>query len=475
MMWLLLSVLAAFAAVVAFRAWRFRPAPHQRAQAEPLEVDEAAVGERLRAMVRLPTVSDRDAQRMDAEAFERFRALLKAQYPGVGAACSWESAGRNGLMIRWPGRGQAAPSVLMAHYDVVPADAAEWDEPPFEGVVRDGELWGRGTLDTKCTVLGILEAAEALIRRGFAPAGDVYLAFGGDEECMGGDAAAIVDELERRGVRPAFVLDEGGAIVDHVFPGVSQSAALVGVAEKGSAFVDLTAAGKSGHASAPPARQSAAVLARALERIRRKPFPFTLSEPARALFDTLGRYAPFSLRLVFANLWCFAPALGLLCRLSGGELNALVRTTCAVTRLSGSEAYNVLPGQCRAGLNARIICGETVDGVRDRLQRVVGPDTAVSVVQGHDPSPVSPACGEAWERVSQAIREVYPDVIVAPYLMLACSDSRHYGRLCPNVYRFSGMPLSKAQREMIHGANERVPLALLPDLVRFFASVMSKC
>ena len=126
MMWFLLSVLAAFAAVVAFRAWRFRPAPHQRAQAEPLEVDEAAVGERLRAMVRLPTVSDRDAQRMDAEAFERFRALLKAQYPGVGAACSWESAGRNGLMIRWPGRGQAAPSVLMAHYDVVPADAAEF-------------------------------------------------------------------------------------------------------------------------------------------------------------------------------------------------------------------------------------------------------------------------------------------------------------------------------------------------------------
>ena len=199
------------------------------------------------------------------------------------------------MLLKWPGHSAERPSVLMAHYDVVPADPAEWDEPPFEGVVKGGELWGRGTLDTKGTLMGVMEAAESLIARGFTPQNDVYFAFGGDEEVMGGDAPAIVQELERRGVRPAFVLDEGGAIVGKVFPGVDQPAALIGIAEKGSAFLDLTAVEKGGHASAPPARQSVGVLARALDRIASHPMPFVLTPPARELFDLMGRHS--SLRI----------------------------------------------------------------------------------------------------------------------------------------------------------------------------------
>lgn len=153
-----------------------------------------------------------------------------------------------------------------------------------------------------------------------------------------------------------------------------------------------------------------------------------------------------------------------------------MRTTCALTRLSGAEAYNVLPNQSRAGINARVICGETVASVQKRMEAIIGDaDVSVSVVEGNDPSPVSPTSGEPWERLSAAIRQTYPGVLVAPYLMLACSDSRHYCRICQNVYRFSGMPLSKEQRGMIHNRNERIPLKLIPGAVAFFGRVLERC
>ena len=251
-LWILLAVIIAFLAIIVVRACMFKPSSEKKVEADSFSADTKAAAEHLRQMVRLKTVSSVEESQVDLGEFEKFRALLRTLYPHVYAVCEYSEIGRHGMLLKWAGRSAEQPSVLMAHYDVVPADPAEWDEAPFEGIVKGGELWGRGTLDTKCTLMGVMEAAESLIARGFTPKSDVYFAFGGDEEVMGGDAPAIVAELERRGVHPAFVLDEGGAIVEKVFPGVDQPAALIGIAEKGSAFLDLTAVGKGGHASAPP-------------------------------------------------------------------------------------------------------------------------------------------------------------------------------------------------------------------------------
>lgn len=476
LLWCLVAVIVLFIAVVVVRAALFQPKAEQKVEISPFSVDTEAVTDHLRQMIRLKTVSSRDESEVDLSQFDAFASLLPSLYPNVYKICEHESVGKHGILLRWRGQSDAEPSVLMAHYDVVPVNEAEWDEPPFEGVIKDGELWGRGTLDTKCTLLGVMEAAEALIARGFTPKNDVYFAFGGDEEIMGGDAPAIVDLLEKRGVRPAFVLDEGGAIVENVFPGVKASAALIGIAEKGSAFLDIAAKGKGGHASAPPSKQSVGVLSRALDRLHTHPMPFRMTAPASQMFDLMGRHSTFVYKLIFANLWCFSPLLNLICKLSGGEMNALVRTTCALTRLSAADAYNVLPNESRAGVNARVICGETVESVKTRMEEIIGDESvSVSVVDGNDPSPISPTTGEPWRRLSVAINETYPDVLVAPYLMLACSDSRHYCRICENVYRFSGMPLSKEQRGMIHNKNERIPLNLLDDTVAFFANVLRRC
>ena len=475
-LYIALGALVLFLLLLVARALLFVPKGLERAEAKPLDLDLNRLTQNLQAMVRIPTISYAEEGRADQAQFDRFVALLQDTYPRVFVAASLKKLGKNGLLLHVPGRSAGQPSVLMAHYDVVPVEEALWTHPPFEGRILGGELWGRGSLDTKCTLMAILEAAEHLLQAGFTPQSDLYLSFGGDEECLGADTAAIVDYLQAQGIRPAFVLDEGGAIVNKVFPGVSTPAALIGIAEKGNVFADLVATGKSGHASAPPASQAVGILARALDRLHKKPFPFTLTKAARELFDTLGRHSTFAYKLIFANLWCFAPLLNLICKKSGGELNALVRTTVAQTRLTAGEAYNVLPNEAKAGLNLRLISGDSKEQARARMERIIGDKRVqVRILRGSEPSSVSPTQGPAWERLTGAIAAIYPNTIISPYLMVAASDSRHYCRISPHVYRFTGLPLSREQLGMIHSQDERIPLALLPDLVRFYVQVMLQC
>ena len=468
---------AALAGVVTARTLAFKPKREARPAPDAAGVDGKKVAEDLAAMIRCRTVSNLDHSLEDEAEFEKFRALLRERFPLLHERCAPERVGRNGLLFTWKGRTSEAPSVLMAHYDVVPADEANWSSPPFEGLIEDGVLWGRGTLDTKCTLCCALEAAEQLLAESFTPAHDLYFAFSGEEEIAGPSASDIVDELQRRGVEPAFVLDEGGAVVTGVFPGVDAPCALIGTSEKGQMQLFLDMKSEGGHASAPPRSTIAGRLARAVTRIEKRPAPFTLTPPAAEMFDTLGRRSIWPVRMVFANLWLFRPALDLATRLMGGELNALVRTTCAVTQMQGSPANNVLPPDASVGVNLRIMCGDSADKAEARIRRAVG-DEAVSFRRGPwaEPSPYSETEGsEGWARLKSAVERTWPDAIVSPYLMLAGSDSRHYGRISRNVYRFGPLELSKEERGTIHGNNERVPLAKVVKCAEFYLRLIRSC
>ena len=468
---------AALAGVAAARTLAFRPVPEARPEPDAVSVDARRVAEDLAAMIRCRTVSNLDHSLEDEAEFEKFRALLRERFPLLHERCSPERVGRCGLLYTWKGRTSERPSGLMAHYDVVPADEANWSRPPFEGLIEDGVLWGRGTLDTKGTLCCALEAAEQLLGEGFTPEHDLYFAFSGEEEIAGPSASDIVDELQRRGVEPAFVLDEGGAVVTGVFPGVDAPCALVGTSEKGQMQLYMELKSEGGHASAPPRSTIAGRLAKAVTRVEKRPAPFTLTPPAREMFDTLGRRSVWPVRLVFANLWLFRPVLDLATRLMGGELNALVRTTCAVTQMQGSPANNVLPPEASVGLNLRIMCGDSTDAAEARLRRAVR-DADISFRRGPsaEPSPYSETEGsEGWARLKSAVERTWPDAIVSPYLMLAGSDSRHYGRISRCVYRFGPMELSKEERGSIHGNNERVPLAKLTRCAEFYLRLIRSC
>lgn len=476
MLWIILLAFLAFLAVLIIRALAFKPQPEEAPSAAPETLDEQKAIDHLQSLIRCKTVSYRNKALEDNAEFEKLETLLPELYPNVCKTCELIKPDSRALLFRWKGQSSAQPGVLMAHYDVVPVNEADWLKPAFDGIIENGVLWGRGTLDTKATFNGVLEAADNLIAQGFVPANDLYLAFGGDEEISGNGAPAIVKWFQQQSITPAFVLDEGGAVVENVFPGVKIPCAVVGTGEKGPMDVKLTLKTSGGHASTPPPHSPVGVLAQAVSRIESHPFPFTLTAPAAEMFDTLGRRSTFLYRLIFANLWCFKPVLNLICRMSGGELNALVRTTVAFTQMQGSAASNVLPPEAWVGANMRLICGETVEGAKAYLEKVIAnPNIKVDVVMGMSPSRISRTDDEPFQRLSKAIRGTWTNAVVSPYLMLACSDSRHYGVLSDHVYRFSAMALTKEERGLIHGNNERIPLETITKTVAFYQRLIKSC
>lgn len=465
-----------FLLVIVIRAMRFQPYPQAEKREAKVTVNEEKIIRDMADMIRCKTVSNRDESQVDHAEFAKFLALLEERFPIVHEKGKPKRIGETGILFRIEGKQSAEPTVLMAHYDVVPIEEDGWEKPAFEGLIEHGVLWGRGTLDTKGTLCGVLEAMEQLLSEGFLPKQDIYLSFSGDEEINGSSCPAIVSYMQEQGIKPALVVDEGGAVVDNVFPGVAQPCALVGIAEKGMLDVEFTLETSGGHASTPPKHSPVGVLAQAVVNVENHPFPPQLTKPVAEMFDILGRYSSFPYKIIFANLWCFRGIFDSICKKAGGELNAMMRTTCAVTRMEGSKAFNVLPPKASIGANLRLMGTDTMESAAAYLQKVIqNPDVKVNAIGGINPSIYSDTSCAQWNCLKRAIQETWTDAIVSPYLMMACSDSRHYCRITDRVYRFSAMYLSKEERAMIHGNNERVPITTLIKTVEFYVRLIRAC
>jgi len=431
--------------------------------------------EKLQVLVRIPTVSHPDPSRIDTAAFDAFVAELAAQFPLLHQRLELTRVDTHGLLFRWAGRRADGPVVLMAHLDVVPVDGdAVWQHPAFGAEMHDGAVWGRGTLDDKGQLTAVCEAVETLLEDGFVPARDVWLSFGCNEEVSGPAAALAVGELERRGVRPWFVLDEGGAIAAEAFPGVEPPVGVIGVTEKGVTSIELRVDGRGGHASTPARNAPTVRLARAVRRLDRRQMSASLPEPTVELLRRLAPHAPAALRPLMANAGRLGPLLTRVLIASGPEAAAMTRTTFAVTTLSGSPGLNVIASTARAGVNIRIMVGDTVAGVLEHVRRTVGDDEVqVRVLDRNEPSPVSPR-DDAFELLESTITEVFPDAVPAPYVMMAATDSRQFTRICSRVYRFSPFRMSKAQRESIHSYDEHLGIDAFVDGVRWYRRLLER-
>lgn len=470
----ILIVLIAFLAVLLVRAATFKPGADVKQGLDKVVITDKAV-EHLSQMIKIPTISSYDKSQMDEKVFTEYRNLLNVLYPNVYTNCKLEMIGHTGMLFHWKGKSNHAPVVLMAHYDVVPVDADKWKHPPFCGEIFNGELWGRGTIDTKITVLGIMEACEAHIKNGFVPENDVYLSFAGDEEVSGESTPEIVEYFKKNGIKPAMVIDEGGAVVEGVFPGVSKPVAVIGIGEKGMMNVTLTSKGAGGHASTPILPSAIAILGKAANKVEKKGFVPQMTKPVYELFTTVGKHAPLALRIVFANMWLFAPVLKAFSGKLGGEVSAMMRTTTAFTMASGSPQINVLPAQASLGLNLRLINTDTPETAKQRLIDIIADQRVnVEVTKAQKASPYASTQGDNWSRLSGAVAQTWPEAIVSPYLMIACSDSRHYSEICGDVYKFSAMALSKDQRGLIHNNDERIDVETINKCVEFFTNLILK-
>lgn len=466
---------AAAAAVTAsaLRVRRFRPEPITGPALDPGPVDGEAAAQRLSRLVQVPTVSTKDPDGTNEQAFVRFREELTALYPRLHARLEREVLGRGALLYRWASGNDAPPLVLMAHYDVVPVEDQAWSDEPFSGAIADGLVHGRGAIDDKGCLVAVAEAVESLLAEGFVPARDVYLSFGDDEEVFGVGAQLAVKALTDRGVRPWAVLDEGGAVVSGVFPGVDGPIAVVGLAEKGMLDLELTTTDPGGHASAPVPGGATARLARAVLRLDRDPFPARLDAVVLSMVDTVGRQAGGAHRALFAHAALLRPALAQVLARSSRQGNALVRTTVAITQLEGSRASNVLATRARATANIRIALGETVGSSVERVRRAVDdPTVGLRVLHGNDPSPVSRTDGEPWALLSRAIRAVYPGATVTPYVMVQASDARHFAQISDSVYRFMPFDLTAEELATIHAADERLSIAALGRGIGFYRALI---
>ncbi len=466
---LLLGTAAAGAAAAARRVARFRPDPHPVPPADDAGLDADAAAARLAELVRIPTVSSRDPAAVDRAAFARFRERLAELYPHTHRVLEREVLGEGALLYRWRSGTDRPPLVLMAHHDVVPVTGQAWSRDPFSGAVEDGCVHGRGAIDDKGSLVAVLEAVESLVAAGHTPARDVYVSSSDDEEVLGTGAELAVQAFRDRGITPWAVVDEGGAVVTGAFPGVPGQLAVVGLAEKGLLDVELVTSDPGGHASSPLPGGAPARLARAVLRLDAAPFPARLHGVVLGMVDAAGRHAAGPYRALFAHAPLLRPLLARALARAGREANALVRTTVAVTELEGSSARNVLATRARAHLNVRIALGETVASTVARLRRVVAdPSVEVRVLSGTDPSPVSRTDTEAYAALRAAVRAVYPEAAVAPYLMVQASDARHFAQICDSVYRFMPFDLSRGELDALHAADERITVAALHRGAVFF-------
>ena len=473
---IILGIVLLFLAVLVIRALMFNPKPQPKLDAAPVEFDKDAAVSALQQLVRCKTISNVDPSLEDDAEFEKLIDLLPKLYPDICTACTFTRFPNRGLLFHWKGKAHDKPSVMMSHYDVVPVVEEMWEKPPFAGILEDGVLWGRGTLDTKVTMNGALSAANYLVKQGFQPEQDIYFAFSGGEEVNGKGAPNIVDYFAENGIVPQLVVDEGGAVVENVFPGVKVPCGMIGIAEKGMINVRYTVHSGGGHASAPLPKSPVTDLAKACRKIVDNPFKMHLTPPVAGLFDTLGRRSTFVYKLIFANLWCFKPVLNMICISSGGEMNALVRTTTAFTQMEGSSARNVIPVKASMVSNMRLNPADSVASAVEYLKATVNdPSVEIEVLESNEPSRISQVDCDGYRKVAAAVAATWDGCITSPYLMVQCSDSRHYGRISDKVYRFSAMDLTKEERGTIHGNNERIRVETIHRSVEFYIRLLKQC
>lgn len=464
-------------------AFKLKPTP----VADPLPVSNITVDEgatwRFRQLLRCQTVWGAENSMQNHAPFDEFVPLLQRLYPQVFACLELTMVNTYGIMLLWKGINPSlSPIVLMAHHDVVGANSDEWTYPPYAAEIANGRIYARGAVDTKCILAGLLEATSSLLAQGYMPPRDIYICSSNCEEDMGDTAPAMVKFLTKKGITPAFVLDEGGAVIDNPPLGIKAQFAAIGVAEKGILNATITVSSKGGHAATPSKNDATSKLVFGLTKLLNHPAPARLSKPVEAMLKELGKHAGFGLRIVFGNLWLFRPLV--LAVLKGNsETAAMLRTTYALTRLEGSTAINVIPRSANASLNIRIDPFESVDIAIKRLRgyfNFVSKDAkdnasekiSISFSEASEPSPISPYDNESFNYLAKVTHSVYPSAIIAPYVQSSATDARHFAKLCPNVYRFAGFLFKGNQRSAVHGKDENIDVESFTTGISFYIELI---
>jgi len=470
-----LALVVILSAVLLVRGYQFKSNQKQYPPLAKVALDETALAERLAGAIRCATISHYLEEKTDTKSFQDMHALMRKHFPKTFSTLKAQTIGKFGLLLEWPGRDASLkPALLLAHQDVVPiapGTEKDWTHPPFNGVTDKDFIWGRGTLDDKASLWGILEAVEKKLSEGFAPTRTIYFGFGDDEEVGGKRGAGqIALALKAKNVEFESVLDEGGVLGEGLLPEVAAPVAFIGIAEKGYTSVEMIAREKPAHSSTPPPPERTAIgrVAKAIVKLQAHPFPAKLEGPMHRMLQAVGPEMSFKSRVALANLWLLSPVV--LHQLAEApSANAAIRTSIAPTIFQAGEKDNILPGIARAVVNFRTMPGMNSEKVVEYVRGVIDDKAMELTYSSHgEPSEVSSVESPSFKRLEQAIREVYPNAVVAPNLTVASTDSKHYRILTSNIYRFLPVRFGPADLGRFHGTNERIGIRDYADGVRFY-------
>ena len=470
--YILLGILGLLLLLVLAAVIRTLSSPRLRSTYKAPPVDERAefYAEKLSRMVAYETVSIPDTDQR--EKFLGFHTLLEELFPLVHQNLEKTELDGN-LLFYWEGLYHDKPLVLMSHQDVVPAEG-QWLHDPFSGEIADGKVWGRGASDTKCSVMAFFQAVEELLQEGYVPPQDVYLSSSCTEEYAGPGCPKLVAELKRRGVKPFLVCDEGGGIITDPIGGIPGNFAMMGVFEKGKAYVRFIARSDGGHASAPPRNSPIARLADFEQHMERSsPFKKKFEPEVRAMFEHLAPYAGFGMRLLFSNFWLFQPLLKIVMPMVSDQAGAMLRTTIAFTMQSGSDACNVLPQEASVWANMRFIPHQGMEESLALTRRIAKKyRLEMEVLSASDYSRATDIDGDGWQLVVRVVRQTFPGLPASPYVMTGATDAKCYQEICDNIIRFAPVIYGPEQMKGMHGLNENIEISCLPGAVDFYRNLI---
>ncbi len=472
MLWILWILLGLLALLLLIAVVRTLLMPGKKSEYVAPEADAYAMelAEKLSKMIRCDTTSH--ANVYEPEKFEAFHKVLEELFPLVHEKLERTDIDGN-LLYYWKGKSSEKPILLMSHQDVVPAEG-EWKHAPFSGDIAEGKVWGRGAADTKCSLMAFFQAVEELLEQGYTPACDVYLASSCTEEWAGDGAPKIVNELKRRGVELFLVCDEGGTIISEPVGGIKGNFAMVGIFEKGKGDVKFTARSNGGHASTPGKNTPIARLAAFVHSVEtHSPFKKKFSPEVKAMFEELAPYAPFPLKLVFGNLWLFAPILKEVMGSISAQAGAMLQTTIAFTTQTGSDACNVLPQEATLGANMRFIPHQGEKESLEIIRKLAAKyNLEMEVLHSNDFTPTTDIHGDAYKKVEEAIHRAFPGLPVSPYVMTGATDVQFYQSVCKSCLRFAPVIYGPEQMKGMHGLNENIEYNCLPGAVRFYENLI---
>ncbi|CAM3572252.1 M20/M25/M40 family metallo-hydrolase [Pontibacter korlensis] len=439
---------------------------------------KSAVAEKLAAAVRYKTVSSLDADKFEYEEFTKLHAYLKEAFPLVHEQLQLEVINNYSLLYTWKGSDKyLKPVMFSAHLDVVPVEAASegaWEEGPYKGEVKDGYVWGRGTMDDKYRVIAMLEAVEQLLSQGYEPPRTLYLAFGHDEEIGGNDGASMISRhLQQQGVQLEAMFDEGLAVAEGAMPGIEEPLALVGTAAKGNLNLLLTVEGGGGHSSIPPDDTPISILSRSIQRLHDSPFEARMTETTRETVEVLAEKLGGKYKFAMRHYWLFKGKI--LKKLSEDRAtDALIRTKLVPTIISSGDKHNVLPREATAILNVRILNGEDEQTVLKHVRKAIKDDRVKIERYGvyTPPSPVTATDTWQFAALKASILDVFPDVLVVPALFPGATDSKHYSNLTNNIFRFAPQVVNRDNATLVHNVNERLSVEVLENSVLFYEKLI---